>query len=460
MQRLALVAYELGKALFARGIVRDAFAWADSGPWRIAWLMDPERMASAGVSIEPVPFTGQHAARLFRAAGMSGRTFDGQREMVLGDFLRRASNEFGELIDYEHELRSTIIPEPGYPWPAPDGYYSARQKRWLISERPGWLLPENVVEHSLGTDSPGIDLCKLVSDEPYTPIGAMAARYGKGVNDYFLVTHATGSVEGVTRFGGGEDGWKTNAAKVNSCGGLLFPSVAVGPVPSANFGVGVLVADVGLVLRSIKPYRAPRSRAPATIYNTDAWTEETRGLITRGAIAAFDQLHGHSEYIYHYDLNIWPLGAPTPSSNHWEVDAVSTAAQLRRTLRDRFRLWKKGLTPDQVEELTAGLWDSPHRYPYLEGKVNGVMPLRHFPLAVVARQQAAGFGTFLELTGFEGELVVLDVPGEILEVMAADWAPPGMSGERRQAIRAWAWQQYGWHVSAAVLERTDIVDLL
>lgn len=458
LQGLADITLSIGRDLFARGTVRDAVAWEDArlGIWRVAWIVDPKRMERMGVVQDgSLPMRGPYVARIMKQYGMKGTSFEWEREMVMGDFLERVANELLDLIPEGEEIRVTIIPEPGYPWPAEDDvYYSARKGRWEPSERPSWLLPDNVVMPEMAVDSPGVDLCRLFPEEDVRPMGAEAARYGRKPDDYFLVTHAMGTIEGVTRFGTMEGiaGWEENASFVQKCGGLLFPSMAVGAFPAANFGVGILVADVGLVLNSLKPYRKRGDRSQVRVYNTDAWSGRTQYFFQEAAVAAFQQLHGLSDYIYHHDLNVWPLGAPRSlvAFGTVDVEEIERVPQLKRELRDRFRTWYRGMEPEAIEAIEDQVALTPARYPYLEAKVNGVMPLSDFPMAVVARQQEEGFRHFLKLTGFVGELLVVDVPAEVYEVMDAGWAPSDLSFERRKAIQSWAWMEYGWNVADAI----------
>lgn len=454
LQKLANTMFAIGKDLFARGTVKDTVAWEGPHQIRVAWVMDPKRMRNAGVDHElHVPFRGDYAARVFESHGLRAETLKYEREMGMGDFLDRASNELYDVT--EDGARVTIIPEPGYPWPAPEGYYSAKLGRKVRSDRPGWLLPENVVDERRDINSPGIDLCKMFAEPLDARMGAEVGRYGNKTDDFFIVTHAMGSIEGMTRFGTvqGVEGWEENARKVVECGGLLFPSMAIGPIPATNFGVGVLVADIGLVLNGLKPYLKRWQMPPSVVYSSDAWSARTGSFLTDTAVAAFEQMHGLSDYVYYSEQNIWPLGAPRA----WALAGPGELAEelykvtaLKRELKERFRAWKRNLDPEQVERLREAVALTKARYGYLEAKANGVMQLSDFPIAAVPPQQEEGFRRFLDITGFKGELLVVDLPDEILEVMLSSWNPPGMDFEKREAIQVWARMQYGWNVSDAV----------
>ena len=456
LQRVADFMFIVGKQLFARGTVKDAVAW--EGPdMRVAWIMDPKRMRNAGVDHEgQLPFRGSYASTVFEREGVRAETLKYEREMVMADFLQRVANELYAFSEDE-PIGVSLIPAPGYPWPAPDGYYSAKKGRWLDAPRPDWLLPESVVDESRHINSPGINLCELFREPLGYEMGAEVVRYGRKGDDFFLVTHAMGTIEGTTRYGSVEGlaGWEQNAKKVMECGGLIFPSLAIGPIPATNFGVGVLIADAGVVLKSLKPNLKRGMSPPSAVYSSDAWSGRTGDFFADTAVAAFEQLHGHSDYMYYTDLNIWPLGAPRawalagPGSVAEEVYKVST---LKRELKERFQLWTRDLSPEDTEELMADVSLTKARYGYLEAKVNGLMKLGEFPFAAVPPQQEEGFRRFLDITGFAGELLVVDLPDELLEVMLPSWMPADLSYERREAIKTWASMQYGWHVADAVRE--------
>jgi hypothetical protein len=463
LKGLADKLYAIGKELFPRGTVQDAVAWSGRYGTMVAWVMDAKRMPAAGVAHDrQVPFSGRRAAAAFERQGIRAETLKYEREMVMGDFLPRASNEFYDWDD--DGVSITMIPAPGYPWPAPEGYYSAKRGKVLSSERPAWLYDENIVDEARNIDSPGLNLCKMFPDPIGAKVGAEAARYGAKPDDYFIVTHAMGTVEGMTRYGtvGGVEGWEENAAKVVECGGLLFSSMAIGPIPATNFGVGVMVADVGIVINSLKPHLKAGASPPAAIYDSDAWTGRTGSFLTDTAVAAFQQMHGHSDYTYYTDLNVWPLGAPRawahlgPGSDTEEIRKVTT---LKKELRARFKLWKRDLSPSGVELLREKVAATKESYGYLEAKVNGVMAMSEFPFAAIPPQQEEGFRRFLDITGFQGEVLVVDLPDEILEVMLPDWMPEGMSIERRTAIQTWASMQYGWNVAEAVLAAGREIEL-
>ena len=94
------------------------------------------------------------------------------------------------------------------------------------------------------------------------------------------------------------------------------------------------------------------------------------------------------------------------------------------------------------------------RYPYLEAKVNGLMPMSSFPMAAQPAQATDGFARFLDATGFEGELLSVELPEEIADAMSDKWPAltVPLDCNTRFSLKVWAERQYAWHVQDAILE--------
>lgn len=302
LEQIGDTMFAIGKNLFPRGYVKDVYAWDEDNTVTVAWVMEPDKLRRAVPYLDPMPFQGAYAANILKRHGGRGETLRYEREMVAGEFLQRLQNDIADLFGWGEpydQYLVTFIPEPGYPWP--HAYYSARQRKMIDgSHRPGWLLPENVVDENKGINSPGVDFCTLIGPLKGYESGGEIATWA---NDDFIVTHAMGTMSQMTRFGD----WSENAKQVNSCGGLLFPSLAVGQISGTDFGPFVLVADAGIVVSSLKP-NLKKGHLPAYVYDTDVWSMTTGDFFKDAAVAAFQQLTGRSDYIF--DMNVWPLGAP------------------------------------------------------------------------------------------------------------------------------------------------------
>lgn len=208
------------------------------------------------------------------------------------------------------------------------------------------------------------------------------------------------------------------ARKVKKCGGMLFPSLAVGDRPMVGFGRLVLVADTALIDVALKG-------KDALLYATDVWTETTR-----------DFLNEHSRRLYEQVTGRWRPDIYT-SHNHLATlgprrmdDPIQNEKRFLRALSARIRRYSKATSEEEVEVLKEGRHGSDDWYPYMELKAHRILPMTTFPLAVCPAQDKKRAMRWLRAAGFMGEVI----------------------GLRNVAQDLW---QYGAQVSEAVLERAE-----
>lgn len=453
----------VGQSMFPRGTVKDCVAWSHDGETRIAWICDPLKMiTNLGVGAEDSVVRSQALDyALKKALGLKETQFSWDRGTVGSyDMLERITHTIRMVSD--NEIWFTLIPEGGWPWPADDGYFSAAKKKVLPSQKPEWAfrVPER---KEIGRDPAwGINFCQFFGDDPIDGRGLGNVTYGDLDGMPCIVTHVASARGDEAKAHGWQsvEAWKAAGRSVKACGGLLFVSLAVGPIPATNFGMDVLVGRLGLALEGLKPYRS-RGPVSAFVYDTDAWTVRVGDYSEGLAISAFDQMHGNSDYMHWIDNHVWPLGAPTGNNlggGPAEATSLASTKKLASELRKRFKTWKEDLTPEQIAKVQDKVAMTTARYPYVEAKVNGVTPISAFPFAVCPRQHEATFSAYLKEAGWNGELIVLDVPDEIYRAIEDDeWLDQQVgrgegSFERRNAIQMWAGLQYGRHVTAAVRE--------
>ena len=463
---------EIGQSAFTRGTVKDAVAWREKdGTQQFAWIMDPLKMATnlglgnPEAELRAAPFDYQ----IKRHFHIDETAFEHERTVGPSEFIWRMANALARA-GAEEDAGFTFIPEPGYPWPTRgDEFYSAKRGKMMPSPEPKWLIE---IPADPGRDQKkayGVDLCQLYADKPVTGADIGDAVVGQLGEMNFIVTHAVSprvraDVTDI-RYGTRE-AWKHAGENIEACGGLLLPSLAIGAIPATNFGLCILIARVGVVLEGLKPYRR-RGIYPVHVYNTDAWTGTTGEYVRAGAIAAFNQMHGHSEYMYTWENHVWPLGAPSAEGGGpGDASFVMGTKKMATELKRRMRKWPRNLTPEKVMKVQDEVAMTEARYAYLEAKVDGVMPMNAFPVAVCPKQMKVEFTAFLDAAGWDGELLELEVPDEVYRSATdPEWVIRQLKDVARKdtelhsAIETWAQLQYGWHVADELAKRGPVMNV-
>lgn len=349
--------------------------------------------------------------------------------------------------DYDY-ADATLMPDVGAPWSpknTPTPFYSAAKRKVLVTERPAWLVeveldPGRLQEMGYTGDSNqtrtiGADICRLaprITSCTPTVVGMLPERK----HFEFLVTH---SLRPGARMGAEDP--VTAAQAIKACGGLPYPSLAVGIVPASIFGPLALIAGVDVALAGMSPYKK-RGLWPVVLYSTDAWTVVSRAVFTRGAIELFGELTGNRDF--GYNDNFWTVGAPIEWAKE-EVKLLSGTKQMASALIRRAKKWPRGLTNEQMEakrsEYFAHGSATADYYPYLEAKVNGILSMGCFPLAVFPKQRKREYMRYLDATGFSGDVLALDIPESVVRIVEGQDASDD----------AVTWE-YAWLVRDAVLQ--------
>lgn len=382
-----------------------------------------------------------------------------QPDVPPSDFL----DGLGRLVEYaadltEEEVEIVIIPEPGYPW-RPDRvvrYYDAKKDREIVSKKPEWAILgryDQPLENIQDKEGYVADYCKLF------PVVSMGEKFPETLiqmpRTEAIVTH-TFDVPLVPEGEQRKRMIKT-AHEIKKCGGLLFPSLAVGPIPAANFGPVTFVLNAGCVLSGLHPYR-PRGRYPVVLYNTDVWTETVGAIKKQLARDLFRELTGYGAN-YIYQSHLFALG-PTLQTDRWVVDdqakRLKNVKQMESQLRKRFRQWPSQVTP---EKWTA-LHEEPglHSYAYLEAKVANILALDNIRFVVCEKNFVKSVRVFLKSLGIKvpvypvdgGEYAVAytDETMEKIHEVAAEKLPEIDSWKVYDYFR----YHYAWKVAEAIRE--------
>jgi hypothetical protein len=359
------------------------------------------------------------AARSILKAPMMAEDIDDK--IGIPDLMSRISGqgayEFADSLGIEmpfNEVKAWLIMDPGYPWSEEPGatespsYWSAKKRKMIKPERPGWLI--NVVDPHGGEVAVGVNPCAVFPAREPDRIWPIVGR-ASGVDVF--VTHAMALLKSATSpFGtalGPQHHRKIEGAirGVQGCGGLLFPSLAIGPVPASNFGPIALVGHLGLVLDGLKPYRKRGTDAASWVYEHDAWTVTTGNMMSDVAVRLFDELHGHEDFTYGY--HIWTTGVPSelfggPSRGS---TPVSTTKQLVAAIKQRSSSFKRSLTEEQFAYVSKQVEGTVDKYFYCEAKARSVISLDEFPFMIGPDTLGAEMRMFAHGVGYKGQIVEL-----------------------------------------------------
>lgn len=434
-----------GREFFGVRTIKDVFVWNVRGEVRFAFNGPPEAMmARMGFDFDKAPLdnkSGRLDYWLGEAFGISVKMYNGYPEpelthqydnIAVGGVLEGITYFVGTLLDSSGDARCdvTIIPEPGYPWAgAGTKYYSARTKKVIVAKRPAWEVPIVVRDVGSGEDvkRPGANWCKIA------PRSEVADKYASGYftmgsNENAESVFVTHTIE--LRDDLPAEVYANAAKQIRACKGLLFPSLAVAPIPASNFGPATLVADPMLVLRDLKPYKESRSGLPKVVtYSTDAFTDTTRTFVSDLSAKLYDQLTGNmdsQDFHAYVNMHLYILG---PMIEQEEIGhhatgtrVIASTSQLAREITRRFRVWRGPMDDRKfaaaMARVSGGATHSAENFAYLEAKAHTVVPLKSFIAAFVPDFAKEKYTKFLRSVGFSGKVYTVTTTDEERRVFA------------------------------------------
>lgn len=419
------------RAWFGARTIKDVFVWRVGPEVRFA-LNGPAAamLARMGFDYLRAPLDNHYGRFDFNLARAFGRTTRwmgsysepsithlsgtfGVGEMLggVGGFIKQVRD------DYETPLDLTIIPEPGYPWAGPGTrYYSAREKKTILAKKPSWVVPVVVRDRNTELDvtRPGADWCQLAprSEPAESGAGYFTLPSGAGHAESVFVTHTIDLRPSYDN--------AASARAILRCKGMLFPSLAVAPIPASNFGPCTLVADPMLVLRELKPYRAPRQGMPQVVtYNTDAWTDTTRTFVSELSARLYDQLTGNADSDDYTlgETHLYILGpkaeeADTGGFRPSGMKPIASTPQLARELKARFRIWHGPMNAREFGKASERAASGMARYGYLEAKAHTIVPMGAFVAAWAPDFAALDYTSFLRSAGYKGRVYTVTTTSE------------------------------------------------
>lgn len=308
----------------------------------------------------------------------------------------------------------TVIPSPGEPYAGkPTEYFSARRGK-LTSKTPPWIVTVEVRDPDTSRDIKrlGANFCQL-APMPKTQRSIYEA-IAFDPQHTMIVTHTVDIGQYGTSIAG--------AKAVKACGGMLFPSLAVGIYPASNFGPLTLIADPAILMAGIKPYRA-RGAWPVTVYSTDVWTPNTRELVGQASAEMYDQLTGNWNITVYTRPHLWMLGPKVEEDGPMGGRVISTVSSLRAAIRKRTKEWAHVRTVADIEQMKAqhgGSEMGEAWYAYLEAKCHTILPMEWYPAAFIPTALKAQAQKWLAAAGFTGKLHALKTSDAIANAYRTD----------------------------------------
>jgi len=345
----------------------------------------------------------------------SPRYFEDDDDVAFVSIVEGIEGALRDAIDADAtdtQVDFTVIPSPGEPYAdKPTEYLSARRGK-LTSKTPPWIVTVEVRDPDTSRDikRPGANFCQLapMPKTPRSPYEAIAF----DSQHTMIVTHSVDIIAHAA-----------DAKVLKACGGMLFPSLAVGTIPASNFGPLTLVADPAIILAGIKPYRA-RGAWPVTVYSTDVWTPVTREIVGSASAEMYDQLTGNWNITVYTRPHLWMLGPQVQlEGGRMGGRVLSTVSSLRAAIRKRTKDWSHVRTLADLEQMKArygGLNTGEAWYYFLEAKSHTILPMEWYPAAFIPAAFKTQAQKWLTAAGFTGKLHALKTSDAIVETYKAD----------------------------------------
>lgn len=316
-----------------------------------------------------------------------------------------------EVMGAAEQVSVTMMPAEGTPWSqyaSPTEFYSAKTRKLHRTRKPKWLT--TVIERGPDGDRElyGADFCQLAPHVSDCSGNGTVGSFNTGKPLFFVVSH-TLDIAKNTRI------TMDNARSIKRCGGLLFPSLAAGSVPATNFGSLVLVADVAMILASLRPYKKGRGKWPIAVYETDAWTATTGNFLGAGSVQYQQELTGSPDLNWTYVDDFWSLGPPLAGllSGSGDARLISSTKKLRTVLTRRAKAYPRELDLAGLARVREQHSNDEMKYAYVEAKSNGIVPMSCFPVAVCPSSQRSESAKFLRAAGWRGKLLTIGFDPEI-----------------------------------------------
>lgn len=409
------------KNYFGNASVADVYAWEDHKEVWFAAVGTPQQLTrtfrlgygpdneTLMTEVHPVNRGNNFYSSLTQQLGVEFFSWSDDRTPGVYNFIDGISSVLSHAIGEDESAVFTLIPTPGYPWRGKSitSYYSVKKRKWLPSVVPYWLSDKKIDLGRSAGPQYAADWSKLAPRLSCIETAPHSRNFFDVKQHKVLCTHSMSLDRSAPK-----NTSKDVANSIARCGGLLYPSIAISPIPAPQFLPCVMVFDPHMILDEFKP----RHRSSIAVYSSDAWTP-TLGIINgQYAIDVHAQLTGQvvdwtGMHIHHFLIDGLPLGENGEAPDGTSI--VRSRVAMDRAIDQRAKVWKESLCKDykkfaSIYERYSLQHEGVNAYSFIEAKVSGIVEFTCVKVICVPDFHAQAYQEFLTHAGYAGKFIIIE----------------------------------------------------
>lgn len=347
-------------------------------------------------------------------------------DMIFGGKLKYWFDEFDEYD--EISLFYLIDTKNGYPYA--DGsntYYSAKEQKIFHTKVPPTRTKDEDGEYKINPCSIFNTKEILNSNNYNITLSLPNYKYGK-----LVVTHCFDSIRRLgIKYSSEHDedlteSQKSIAESIKSCGGLLFPSIAISDIPATQFGFNVMVLNTDLIKGWFDKKPRVVKTLPYYIYNTDGYTGTSAAYFGEFSRHLYNECYDGMDIMYK-NLSLYASQNFDIEENKFqsyrreEIKVVTTKVQLARALNHKKEIMDKVIKESKKmteEEFNSYFSRLGHdQYWLSEVKFSRVLDINCFMMCICPDYMYKNTKMFLENIGFTGKIIPISLTDELRKKM-------------------------------------------
>lgn len=331
----------------------------------------------------------------------------------------------GKLHDWlnEYEIDDLFLIDGGYPYhDKAKTYYSAKNKKLFDSPVPPTRTFSENEKYKI---NPCIIFGKdRIVNTTYSSITIDA--YGYKDNP-LIVTHSFDSLRKIgEKFNERHDvelsdSQKSIAESINSCGGLLFPSLALSKYSQNQFGYNTLVFNTELIKSWFSKRPKVSKTLPYYIYESDGWTGVSAGYFGSFSEHLYDEYFDGFDVMYH-NLSAYASQSIATENNkfietHSGIKLALSERQLARSLNHKNKMMDKVIKNMKNKEDPFDGLEAHDNYWLSEIKFSKIVDINCFLMCICPDYMYKNTKLFLDSIGFTGKIIPLHLEDSLRSKM-------------------------------------------